>query len=176
MKNNKLYSEKSMDKMMKVALMCVLIYNIYNASKTNTNENLIVMFVSVILLANFAPKRDYYLPFLGDAVIPTGLLVPHFPENANVSKRIRIKPRQKVVFWASEPSDNPKQMPWNAYKQYKNSGVAFSDEKGMVTLRVRKPSVYSKPWGFGDSVLKRHIHYRVVRTNGMLGRVETIYL
>ena len=176
MKDNKLYQEKSVDKMLKMATLVIIVYAIYQVRNKKTLDSLAVSIVGIILLINYAPKRDYYLPFLGDSVIPSGLLVPHFPENANFSKQIKIKPKQKIVFWASEPSNKPSKMPWEAYKKYKNSGVAIANERGIVTLRVRKPGVYSKPWGYGDSTLKRHIHYRVVRSNGMLGRVETLYV
>lgn len=176
MKNNKLYQDKYIDKMFKVTMLAIALIAVYQNYNKNNLSNLLITIVSAFVLINFATKRDYYLPFLGDSVIPTGLLVPHFPEDASVTKKIRVKPNQKVVFWASEPSKNQTQMPWEAYKKYQNAGVSVANKNGIAIIRIRSPSSYTKPWGYGDSVLKRHFHYRVVKTNGMLGRVETVYV
>lgn len=176
MKNNKMYKDKYIDKMFKAITLFLIGFTAYQNYNKNDLPNLLITMISVLVFVNYVTKRDYYLPFLGDAVIPTGLLVPHFPEDASVTKQIRVKPRQKVIFWASEPSKNTAQMPWEAYKKYQNAGVSIANENGIATIRIRKPSSYTKPWGYGDSVLKKHFHYRVVRTNGMLGRVETVYI
>ena len=118
-------------------------------------------------------RRDTYLPFLGDTVVPTGLLQESSPSDATWKVTVATNmPNKKILYWASEP-DGSKKTPWGAYKSYANSGVAMSNDKGVVEMTVRKPIGYYTPWG---KWLKPHIHYRVQKTNGMLGRVETVFV
>lgn len=177
-KHNNLYNEKSIQKFIKLLLVSMpflLAYIIYYETKRDK----VFAFICIAIGIYFINKRDFYLPFLGDTVFPGGNLINQSPLNANVSKQIKVLPHQKVMYWAAEKNNkaNPKQMPWTAYKDYSNSGLAIGDEKGIVDLKVRKPAPYSKPWGwFGSKGLRPHIHFRVQKTNGFWGRVQTVYL
>ena len=84
-----------------------------------------------------------------------------------------VKPNTKIVYWGSEnPSKQPLPIsnPWDAYKNYKNSGVTTSNKEGTAALKLFKPVSYKIPNGM---TLKPHIHYREVLKDGMLGPVET---
>lgn len=123
-------------------------------------------------------QRDVYLPFLGDTVIPTSLLKNQIPSNTNVSKIVKVPPNTKVVYWASEPSKNKDKLihAKDAYGDYKNMGVVVSNSKGLATLKVRKPQSYHVTKMFRNKILTPHIHYRYVKSSGMLSRIETIQI
>ena len=116
-------------------------------------------------------NRNTYLPFLGEAAFPCGLLKPSKPENANELVKIYTYPNAKIVYWAAEPGTSDRDYK-QAYSLYKNSGVTISDSNGIAKLYIRKPSGYNVP---GKS-LKSHVHYRVCIRDSMLGRVETIFV
>lgn len=118
-------------------------------------------------------SRDYYLPFLGKAAYPCGSLVEKIPQNADTGITIQVDPNVNVIYWASEPNDRIQQNPWIAYQEYSNAGVVKSDERGFATLKVRNPSSYKIPNG---KVNLPHIHYRVCKYAGMVGRIETVKL
>ena len=120
--------------------------------------------------------RDFYLPFLGQAVVPCGAIKEKIPEGATVGMTIRIRPGQKILYWASEPATEKLKTikRWDeAYLGFENAGVTVADEKGVAVLRVRKPQTYSVPV---KGKLEPHIHYRVCMGGGFIGRVETLYL
>ena len=122
-------------------------------------------------------KRDYFLPFLGETVIPNGVLKTSQPENATVGVVVNVPPLTKVIYWAAESSDEVDQTPWKAYNKYSNSGVITSDENGQATLKFREPAIYKKPSMFGlEKQLQPHVHFRYAKTNGMFSRVETMFI
>lgn len=123
-----------------------------------------------------ASQRDTFLPFLGDAVIPSHLLKTGVPDKANAEIKVHVRPHAKVVYWAAEPS--PKdcktlQDPWKAYGKGENSGVVIADNKGVATLKVRKP----QPYRAYRKTLAPHIHYRVTdeKHANMFSPVKTVY-
>lgn len=116
--------------------------------------------------------RDYYLPFLGRSAMPCGSLVQKVPENATISVPIQAAPGVNVIYWAAEEGDHVKKDPIIAYSQYTNAGVVQADQKGVAVLRVRKPAAYHVP----GKTLAPHIHYRTCESDGMLGRVYTVYV
>ena len=121
-------------------------------------------------------SRDFYLPFLGQAVVPCGAIKEKIPEGATVGMTIRIRPGQKILYWASEPATEKLKTikRWDeAYLGFENAGVTVADEKGVAVLRIRKPQTYSVPV---KGQLQPHIHYRVCMGGGFIGRVETLYL
>lgn len=132
-------------------------------------------------------RRDTYLPFLGKAVYPCGSLSEKSPLNADTTVRLRTAPNTNVIFWAAESGKSGKSgnsgnsgksdvvvdNPWDAYDQYANTGVARSDAKGYAVLRFRKPVQYKTPGAFART-LPVHVHYRICKGGGMLGRVETL--
>lgn len=138
-------------------------------------ENLIkgtIFIVGVYLLID----GNLITPFLGDAVLPCALLDKEPPKDADITKKIITTPNIKVVYWASLHDKNDK-IVWDAYGDYSNSGVVFSDKNGVAILKVKKPSRYILPNG---SKLAPHIHYRICPQyedkEGMMGPVKTIFL
>lgn len=122
-------------------------------------------------------NRDTYLPFLGPAVMPAcNLLAERIPEGATLSVKARVPPGAKVLYWAAEPSTEglDKVNDWReAYAQFKNAGVTVADTRGHAYLKVRPPQPYSVPF---KGQIDRHVHYRVCQQNGMMGRIETLFL
>jgi uncharacterized membrane protein YuzA (DUF378 family) len=120
--------------------------------------------------------RDSYLPFLGPSVVPCSLLAPSTPEGADYEVRVRVKPGQKVMYWAAEPETKDlEQIPdWRkAYLGFRNAGVTIAGTDGYATLKVRKPQPYQVPM---RKALSPHIHYRICLEDGMVSRIETVTL
>ena len=137
---------------------------------------------TVLLLAvgaaalSVAFARDFYLPFLGESVMPCSVLEPKVPENADTEVKVLVKPGDKVLYWASEPAneDMKKVQDWrHAYLSYKNAGVAVADSDGFAALKVRHPQPYKVPT---HGNLDAHVHYRVCMHDGFIGPVKTVKL
>lgn len=122
-------------------------------------------------------RRDIYLPFLGETLVPAGALEPKTPQNANEQVTVTTKPGAKVVYWATEPNPTQgKDLPtWDvAYAGYENSGVAVADTSGKAILRIRgPPQAYKVPM---KGALAPHVHFRICDEHGMMGRVQTLFL
>lgn len=120
--------------------------------------------------------RDFYLPFLGQTVMPCSLLTEHTPEGADTSVRVQVRPGAKVMYWAAEPENAELKeiQDWRkAYLGFRNAGVAIANEDGIAELKVRKPQAYSVPL---KGTLEAHVHYRVCGDDGMMDRVETTFV
>jgi uncharacterized membrane protein YuzA (DUF378 family) len=135
----------------------------------------IVVGVCALLLAF---RRDVYLPFLGQTLIPAGALSLKTPQGANESVEVRTRPGAKVIYWASEPDPNgsDKQVKsWKeAYGEYENSGVVIAAEDGKAILRIRgPPQPYKVPM---KGKLAPHVHFRVEDAHGIFGSVQTVYM
>ena len=119
-------------------------------------------------------RRDFYLPFLGQTALPCDALVEKTPADADVAVTVRgLAPGTNVVYWAAERVEEVGRVvasPWAAYDRYTNTGVARADAQGVAVLRVRRPVAYQVPSG---RTLAPHVHYRVCRGGGLLGRVLT---
>ncbi len=123
----------------------------------------------------FILRRDYYLPFLGEAVMPCGALQNRTPPGATRSITVSVEPGAKVLYWASEPAtaELAHINDWRvAYARFENAGVTTADADGTAVLRVREPQAYSVPF---KGRLEPHVHYRVCADGGMIGRVHTVY-
>jgi len=122
-------------------------------------------------------SRDSYLPFLGSSVMPCSLLNPQEPKGSNYEVQVSLRPGSKVLYWAAEPNDvsGNELNNWDmAYKDYSNSGVAISDDSGKATLRIRgAPQSYKIPF---KGKLKPHLHFRICKSNGFMGPVQTYFL
>jgi uncharacterized membrane protein YuzA (DUF378 family) len=135
-----------------------------------------VIYVLVGLSAlMIAFNRDTYLPFLGESVFPCSVLPDQVPSGATRSVQVRVPAGSKVVYWATEPSDNTGAVPdyKDAYRQYQNAGVATADDSGMATLKVREPQSYTVPW---KGQLDPHVHFRICGPTGFIGRIKTVFL
>jgi uncharacterized membrane protein YuzA (DUF378 family) len=117
-------------------------------------------------------SRNYYLPFLGDAVFPCGSMVEKVPVNANTEVKVQVQPKHNVVYWAADTHDEIMENPWVAYQEFSNAGVARSDVNGIAVLKFRKPSGYK----VGYKTLEPHVHYRVCYHPGMLDAVKTVFM
>jgi hypothetical protein len=121
-------------------------------------------------------RRDTYLPFLGETVMPCSVLMDRVPEHADKEVHVDgLTPGAKVIFWAAEPATEglARIRTWQqAYLDYANAGVATVDGAGHAVFHVRKPAGYVVPGGRG---LTAHVHWRVCGegAGGMLGPVQT---
>jgi uncharacterized membrane protein YuzA (DUF378 family) len=119
-------------------------------------------------------RRDIYLPFLGETVVPGGALAEKTPQNANDQVTITTIPHAKVLYWAAEPNPTQgKDIPnWDqAYSEFENSGVALADGAGKAILRFRgPPQTYSVPI---MGKLESHVHFRICDKQGIMGSVQT---
>jgi len=137
-----------------------------------------IVYVLVGLAALYlVTKRDVYLPFLGETVLPCAAFAARTPDNANQEITITTLPNTKVIYWASEPKGDASGNleDWDtAYNEFTNSGVAISDEKGDAILRFRgKPQAYKVPF---KGTIKPHVHFRICEKYGMIGPVQIYYL
>jgi len=162
-------------------VLAALNYGFIGAFKVNVIERLIgKMIITQILyvLMGLAAlmmifRRDTYLPFLGETVFPSSVLHDQTPSGATRSLTVNVKPLTKVVFWASEPSDNLDKKYFDiAYGNYENAGVVQADNQGRAILKVREPQSYTVPF----KTLEPHIHYRSVDSAGFLGPVKSKFI
>lgn len=138
-------------------------------------------------------RRDTYLPFLGETVLPCSKIPESTPDHADTEVTVsELTPGAKVLFWATEPvgtggtnsymgtsakTHDPatdglaRIKTWDqAYLEFANAGVAVVDSAGRVVLRVRKPQPYTVPV---MGRLQAHVHWRVCGSDGLLGPVNT---
>lgn len=136
-----------------------------------------VIYGLVGLAATFVVfSRDFYLPFLGEMVAPCSVLSDKIPDGASQEVRISVAPGSKVLYWAAEPAnENLKTLnTWkDAYLEYKNAGVVTAGSDGIAILKVRPPQVYSVPF---KGKLESHVHFRICGENGMMSRINTVFL
>jgi hypothetical protein len=116
----------------------------------------IAAFVGMLFLVF---RRDFWLPFLGETVVPEPLLALREGQG-DTTYTVSVEPGSKVIYWAAETGMQIGESPWKAYGAYENSGVVLADAKGQATFRFNTPQSYSIPSG---RVLPRHVHYRVIR-------------
>ena len=142
------------------------------------DANKIVRMLVLAAIVWLTTQRTTWLPFLGCAVVPTGVLAPRAPVETDFSVDIPVtNPRAiAVVYWAAtvpRASD-----PVAAYGDYANSGVVH-EPRGSYSAR-RSVRVYlKKPVAYvvrGGTPLRPHVHYRWVFPGGMLGAVKTVYV
>ena len=119
--------------------------------------------------------RDTYLPFLGETVLPCAAIPEQIPEGADTQVQVKVAPGAKIIYWASEPSNEgmKKLKDWRkAYLTFLNVGVVKADAEGVATLMVRNPQPYTVPW---MGRLEPHVHFRECGDNGMMSRIFTVY-
>jgi hypothetical protein len=155
-------------------VLCGLIVSVYGLTR-KTVGLAGVLFAAVGLAALYVGlRRDSYLPFLGETVLPCSLLKEQTPEHADTEVRIHGLPANaKVLFWATEPATEGLERirDWRrAYLDFSNAGVTTADSSGYATLRIRKPQPYTIPSG---RRLEPHVHWRVCGDGGMIGPVQT---
>jgi uncharacterized membrane protein YuzA (DUF378 family) len=138
-----------------------------------TVANVIYVAVGIAALL-LAFRRDTYLPFLGETVLPCSLIPDRVPDNADTEVSIHgVTPGAKVMFWAAEPATEglSRINDWRrAYLDFANAGVTTADAGGHATLRIRKPQPYSVPT---KGRIEAHVHWRVCGDGGLIGPVMT---
>ena len=129
-----------------------------------------LVFSSAVILAS---QKSTWLPFLGSSVLPASLVPLKTPLNNNQVVSINTKPNTKVAYWSTLPQTTNK-LPFviDAYGDYSNSGVVMSDNKGVALLPMLEGSGYYVPSG---KSLKKHVHWRLIHENGMMGPVRTYF-
>jgi uncharacterized membrane protein YuzA (DUF378 family) len=122
-------------------------------------------------------RRDFYLPFLGETLVPGAALTARTPQGANDQVTITTLPGAKVLYWTTEPNPTlgKDYVSWDkAYGGYENSGVAVADDRGNALLRFRgPPQPYKVPM---KGLLDPHVHFRICEPSGFMGRVQTLFL
>ena len=136
-----------------------------------------VLYVIVGISAlGLAFHRDTYLPFLGPTVIPCSLIPERIPDGADAIVEVKVAPGAKVLYWAAEPATEglKKINDWRgAYLKYMNAGVTIAGADGRARLLLKNPQPYTVPW---KGRLEPHVHFRVCGENGMMERIETVYM
>jgi len=149
-------------------------FNIFDKidSFTGLTISKLIYFLTGFSIIYLAIKKQTWLPFLGETIIPSSL-IPETHNEGNTSIKIKIKPYTKVAYWSSLPSLDEKPSVDKAYGNYSNAGVSKSDKDGFAILTFNKGSGYIVPSG---RYIKPHIHYRELNTEySMIGSVKTIY-
>lgn len=148
-------------------------FNIFSVIQSPMLRNSLFVLIGVSALY-FAFNRDYYLPFLGQCVIPSG--DANIPQaNAKQVTLSNLPPNTRIIFWAAQANNNSSQDPITAYGDYNNSGTVKTDNTGSATITLNCPSQYSvSKFGFSKK-LKRHFHYRyeIPGHRGIFSRVYT---
>lgn len=134
----------------------------------------ILVGISALLLAL---RRDVYLPFLGQTILPASTLTAKTPQGANDTVTLTVRPGVKVVYWAAEPDTHKTGVAASfqeAYGTFENSGVVKADDMGTALLRIRgPPQPYKVPL---KGTLRSHVHFRVEQEGGFFGPVQTKYI
>jgi uncharacterized membrane protein YuzA (DUF378 family) len=146
-----------------------------NLSKNVINALYIIIGISALYLFM---NRDYYLPFLGETVIPT--IVPIDKNNKNIITTTikNLPPKSSIIYWAAKSNKDISLIedPYTAYADYANSGISIANDNGEAKIEYECPVQYKV--GMFKKELDRHIHYRYMNTEfpGFLSPVKTLYL
>lgn len=137
----------------------------------------VLFFFALLAVIYLGLQRDTYLPFLGQTVLPPTLLKSDaVPENANSQAIVElpsVKDGTKVLYWAANPAKEVVTTPQLAYAEYSNSGITIVKD-GKATLKFICPAKYNV--GTFNKTLNQHVHYRIVKDNGMLSRINTTWV
>ncbi len=144
----------------------------------------IIAAIAIVAAAFLIGRMKTYLPFLGETVFPSNVIVLddlQTPESMTgrplkVTIKVPDVPEgSMVVYWASNPASSVLETPKEAYANTKNAG-ATRVASGSATLRLACPSEYKVRGILGTRALKRHVHYRVQAdgSSGMFGPVKTV--
>ena len=122
-----------------------------------------------------AIDRTTWLPFLGDAVMPSSL-VPLKTNAGDTSVEVHVAPGAKVAYWAAKPAKGADQVPLveKAYDDFSNSGVVIANDLGVATLSFDKGTDYVVPSG---KHISSHVHYREFDSKlGMAKPVQSVFV
>lgn len=128
--------------------------------------------ISGIILAI---DRTTWLPFLGDAVMPSSL-VPLKTNAGDTSVEVHVEPGAKVAYWAAKKPKGTDQVPLvqTAYDDFSNSGVVVANDLGVATLSFDKGTDYVVPSG---KHISSHVHYREFDSKlGIAKPVQSVFV
>ena len=121
-------------------------------------------------------QRTYYLPFLGETVLPASVLAPKVQKSYDDEIRIEVPGRVvKVVYWAADKQNNDDKTikSWNdAYNKFDNSGVALVSNN-VAIMKIQRPQTYTVGQFGVTRQLPAHIHYRLVYMDGTMSEIYT---
>jgi len=148
--------------------------NVFDYIRNPTILRFVYVFFGVVALY-FMFQRDFFLPFLGETVMPTA--IEQNKENAQDVTLTGLPPNVTVIAWAANentPKDMPFKNPWVAYGDFSNYDEVQSDDKGEAVVSLTIPSGYD----VGKKELKSHVHYRyqLPEKKGIFSRVHTHFL
>jgi hypothetical protein len=137
------------------------------------NKNLPIDKIVYIIIALcgllLAVRRTTWLPFLSRTVFPESLVPLKNPKKTDMIVKIKTKPNRKVAYWAALPKPKNTSV-MEAYDDFSNAGVVMSNNKGVAELPILTGSDYLVPFG---KKIPRHVHYRIFKTNGIMGKIKT---
>jgi hypothetical protein len=116
-------------------------------------------------------QKTTYLPFLGETILPPSVLKLAAPTEATFDVTVKVPGRAThVIYWAAGPATTIIPNPTDAYAGFTNAGVV-PVINGTATLPVMCPAAYKVP--MKSTPLDKHVHYRAVFPEGILGDVNT---
>jgi hypothetical protein len=113
--------------------------------------------------------KTTFLPFLGETALPPSVLRVATPTEATIDVTVKAPRRAThVVYWAAASTGEIVPTPQAAYDGFANAGVV-PVVNGTAVLPLQCPA----PYKVRGKTLKKHVHYRAVYPDGILGRVQT---
>ena len=136
-------------------------------------ENSIYIVVGLCALY-LGSSKNFYLPFLGETLIAPSLLKEgNGRGDANIEVVVDATDAEIVMYWAAEPGDDGKKFAYDAYDKFSNAGVV-PVVNNKATLKVTCPQRYwVDKWGIKKTILPKHVHYRLIYSNGWTSEVMT---
>jgi hypothetical protein len=172
-------------------LFLTIIHSIYLISSNKSNiffkfTSIILIFYIFIFFFFYSGFKYLFLPFLNISAFPPSLIPSTIhPPNTNFSIELDFNYPNgtKIIYWASNKhtgnhpnNDYVYSNPYDAYGDYKNSGVTVVNNKKAV-LSIHCPDKYNVNMGYGNKTLDKHIHYRIATPNNpILSDVKTIFI
>lgn len=161
-------------------LIKLLNINLFSFIK-NSDILLFLHLIMAIVVIYYLFNRDFYLPFLGETVIPIKDINNIARSDDILNFKIQnLPPNKRMIYWASKSSNEVIENPIEAYKGYTNSGITKTDSNGNASIEISCPSdYYVKSFGMGTGKkIRQHIHYRIESDKfpGMFSSVKTHYV
>lgn len=150
-------------------------YGVCSKTKLSTVKRVFLLIVGAsALYLLFAPNVRTFLPFLGKTVFPPSLLLLSEQAGTNATVIVKAEGAEKVAYWAAHADEGiVESEPMKAYNSYENIGVAAVVD-GKATLKLKCPTEYKVKKGMIK--LPRHVHYRLIYSNGVISEVLTAKL
>lgn len=167
-----------------ILLFCILIFSISLSLYILLNDdyNTVLRIISIIIIffiIYLFLQKETFLPFLGTTYIPYNLFNnEQYPEGSNLSYTIDMADYEdgtKIIYWASNNTGKIIENPYDAYKDFNNSGIAIV-KNGKADVRIFCPDKY-KVKKLYTMTLKKHFHYRIIdNKTGFVSPVQTFYI